>query len=382
MSKPRVLVCVRRLDLGGAETLESNLACDLAKIGAETFLIAQYSKKDFKGGEKAHYWKSKGVKEVFFLNAAGILGILKSIFRFFKIVKENKIDIVITSNSGLDSIFGLANFFLKIKHVVAFHTYPGEEFVHSKAALLWKRLLKKVDYYYFISEYVQRKCSELLKLDIEKSKVVYNTFFKTNLIEGYDLRRQLGLAPDDKIVVAVGRIENRKGCDLAVKYLDSIIKSNPKVHLVFVGDEYIGKAIDSGLVGFKGEVESLIDKARLRNSIHFAGFCTNIHQVLSQSDLLLHLARHEGFGITLLDAIYSGIPIVASNIGGIPEVLMDTPYDVFNGDDQVGIQGEVNRLLEMDSSLKNEMTENAKSILSKFTKENRAKEIMNIINKL
>lgn len=71
------------------------------------------------------------------------------------------------------------------------------------------------------------------------------------------------------------------------------------------------------------------DEARLRlaaaglDNLHFAGEVANVGDYLAACDLFLYPSRHEGLGSTLIDALVAGLPVVATAVGGIPEIIRD-----------------------------------------------------------
>jgi len=73
----------------------------------------------------------------------------------------------------------------------------------------------------------------------------------------------------------------------------------------------------------RAELEALCDQLQLRKHVHFAGFRDNIHDYLSRAEFFVLSSVTEGISITLLEAAASGLPIVATRVGGNPEVVAD-----------------------------------------------------------
>src|ERR1039457_1608433 len=113
----KVLIAVRNISYGGAEILECRLAVALNKRQIHTDLLSQYCLNDFDMESDKRRWQKAGVPEVIWLKAKGLFGVLFSIFRLARIIKKNKYDYVITTNTGLDSIAALTRINCKFNHV-------------------------------------------------------------------------------------------------------------------------------------------------------------------------------------------------------------------------------------------------------------------------
>jgi len=119
----------------------------------------------------------------------------------------------------------------------------------------------------------------------------------------------------DKIVIlSVGRLSPEKGHDVGIRALANIFESNPDLNL-----EY--KIIGHGPL--RGELESLVKHLDLGEVVHFYGKMQHddVRQQMQTADLFLHPSRSEGLGKVLLEAQACGLPIIATNAGGIPEAV-------------------------------------------------------------
>ncbi len=131
------------------------------------------------------------------------------------------------------------------------------------------------------------------------------------------LRQQYGLQDDTKLndtklVLNVARLEDFKGQDVLLKAWVAIVAENPKAKLWIAGTG----SQEAALKGMVAELD-------LQDSVRFLGFVSQaeVHALMEAADLFVLPSREEPFGIVLLEAMAHGLPVVASKVGGIPEVL-------------------------------------------------------------
>ena len=140
-------------------------------------------------------------------------------------------------------------------------------------------------------------------------------------IEDFDLpyskeecREKLDLPIDSRIILFVGTLSPHKGPDVLLKAMPKIIKNIPNTKLVFVG---------SGRM--KEELEALSRRLGLGKYVKFAGFVEESLKTFyyNSADVfcLPSVMKHEIFGIVNLEAMACSVPIVASKIGGVPDVV-------------------------------------------------------------
>jgi L-malate glycosyltransferase len=117
------------------------------------------------------------------------------------------------------------------------------------------------------------------------------------------------LLPGRLHAVMVGRLTPVKGIDIALSALARVTTDVPW-HLNLVGE---GTR--------QAELEDLVVRLNLRDRVSFLGFRRDVHALLAHSDLLIMSSRHEGLPYALLEAMSLGLPTLASDVGGLAEVL-------------------------------------------------------------
>ena len=131
-----------------------------------------------------------------------------------------------------------------------------------------------------------------------------------------DLRRHLGLPEHRRFISYVGRLSSEKGVDLLLQAMAGFCASGPDdVDLLLVG---------SGVM--QTEMESQVKQMGLEPRIRFCGERSHdeIADWISASDVFCLPSRSEGCPNVILEALASGRPVVATRVGGVPELLTDS----------------------------------------------------------
>ena len=175
-----------------------------------------------------------------------------------------------------------------------------------------------------------------------------------------ECRRKLGLPLDKNIVLFVGNLILYKGPNVLIRAIPKIVKKVPNTLFIFVGK---GK--------MRNELEKLANKLGIRNHVRFTGFveeCLKPFYYKSADIFCLpSVMSTESFGIVNLEAMACGIPIVASRIGGVPDVIKDGENGLLVPPKYVNsLASSIIYLLE-NEGVRRKMGKNAKEIVKNFT---------------
>ncbi|MEG3754557.1 glycosyltransferase family 4 protein [Psychromonas arctica] len=128
-----------------------------------------------------------------------------------------------------------------------------------------------------------------------------------------EIRESFHIHKSDFLITAVGHFIEVKGWDIAVPAFAKVCKSIPNARLLLVGK----KTSDS----FYQKIVEQINFFNLKDKIIFAGNRSDIPEILKVSDLFILPSRSEGTPAALIEAMASGLPCIATNAGGMPEVI-------------------------------------------------------------
>ena len=133
-----------------------------------------------------------------------------------------------------------------------------------------------------------------------------------------DLRGELGLPTDAKLLLTIGQIGLRKGLDVWSEAAVTAGQRDPRLNFVLVGERFSTKPES---VQFDQAITDRFTDAGMANRLHRLGYRDDVPRLMAAADLLVHAAKQEPFGRVLLEAAACGLPIVATDVGGTAEML-------------------------------------------------------------
>lgn len=122
-----------------------------------------------------------------------------------------------------------------------------------------------------------------------------------------------------KVVSIIARLDRLKNQKIIVEAAPQIIKIHSDVLFLFVGKETPGR---DGR-GYQRELETAIKAAHLENYFKFLGFCYNVEEIISLSDIVVLTTPKESFGLVLIESMAMEKPVIGANGGGVPEIITD-----------------------------------------------------------
>jgi len=213
-------------------------------------------------------------------------------------IRERRMDLVHTHLSTSSVNGGLAARLAKVPAVSTVHGLSG------------RLSFKFSDHLIAVSEQVK---NHMVEQGIPSSRVsvVYNGLNLDEFHADSDASRlALGLAQVGPVIGTVSRITALKGVDDGIRVIGMLKEHFPNLCYVVVGD---GDALD--------EVRAVTENLGLTKSVRFVGYQNDIRPYLAAMDLFLFPTHKEAMGVALVEAMATGLPSVATRVGGIPEVL-------------------------------------------------------------
>jgi mannosyltransferase len=135
-------------------------------------------------------------------------------------------------------------------------------------------------------------------------------------VDKAEAKRALGLDPAQKIAGCFGRVRHQKGTDLFVDAMIRLLPERPDWSAVIAG-----RATPQH-VEFENRLKEKVKAAGLADRILFVGEHTNINDWYRALDLFIAPQRWEGFGLTPLEAMATAVPVIATDVGAFPELIV------------------------------------------------------------
>jgi len=178
-----------------------------------------------------------------------------------------------------------------------------------------------------IEKHLTRKCSKVLTISEwlktfavqmgvpeEKIDVVYYGMKSPEIDKNSkpELRKELDIPVGDIVYLIAARLIPQKGHTYLLEAFRKLRSEADNVLLLIAGEGKLEK-----------ELKQKADSLGLGSSVRFLGFRKDIHSVMRSCDVFVHPSLWEGFGIVLLEAMHASLPVVASDVSAIPEVVAD-----------------------------------------------------------
>ena len=295
----KIVQVMPEFGLAGAEIMCENLTYELTKMGHSVTVISMY---DYHSSITSRLEK-EGI-DVRYLDKKPGLD-LSMVRKIKKILKETKADVVHTHRYCAQYAVPAA-ILAGVKHRV--HT------IHNIAQKENGRLARKLNRFFFkhchvipvaLSELIRDSVVKEYRIDKDKIHVVFN---------GIDLSRCL---PKDDYTIKdvfkilhIGRFSTQKNHIGLLKAFQLFHDKYSDSELWLIGD---GEK--------KNEIEQYVQDNNLENNVKFLGLQENVYEYLHNADVFALPSNYEGVPMTLIEAMGTGLPIVATNVGGIPDML-------------------------------------------------------------
>ncbi len=191
-----------------------------------------------------------------------------------------------------------------------------------------------------------------------------------------ELIKEFNFPSDAKIIINVGRIQEWKGQDIAIKAFIEISKSFKNVFLIILGEPTFKSDQE-----FLNKLKAMVEYNHLQDKVIFAGQRMDIAKFFKGSDIILHSTKEESFGLVIIEGMLARKPVIATRSGG-PEEIIDHNINGFlvKPNDTEEIVHYIKAIFE-DSEFSLKISENAYSKASNlFTSEKSTKRLEEIID--
>lgn len=162
-----------------------------------------------------------------------------------------------------------------------------------------------------VSQAIMQKMINVFHIPAAKIEIIYNGINLDEILNNSRPPPDLSML-SHPIIGTVGRLHKLKGHETLIKSMTVVRKHFPQANLIIVGD---GEE--------KTKLEKLTKKLKLEEYAYFLGIRNDLPRLLNLMDIFVFPSIEEGLGIALIEACAAGKPCIASNVGGIPEIIED-----------------------------------------------------------
>lgn len=343
----KVLILTTHLNAGGITSYLLTLCQNLIKKECELFIVSS-------GGDKENEFSSIGVILINMdirTKSELSLKVYKNILPLNSFIKENQID-MIHAQTRVTQV--LAQYLKAVCQVPVVTTCHGffKRRVFRRMFPCWG------DQVIAVSSAVESHLIQDFKVNPNRIKLIPNginvsQFKSLSREEKIILRKKFDLG-DELLIGLTARLSDVKGQDILIKAFKKIMDKVPNAKLLLVGKGKLEK-----------DLRALVQDLKLHKHVIFRITTENVMEYLSILDVFAAPSRQEGLGLSILEAQASGLPVVASRVGGIPSIIKEEETGLLvEPEDVDGFAEAVLRVLR-DCDLARKLSQKGKEFVEK-----------------
>ncbi len=147
---------------------------------------------------------------------------------------------------------------------------------------------------------------------------------------------QFGIPEGARTILGVGRLHPQKGWRHLLNAVEPLLKDDPVLHVLIIGEGPQRKAL-----------EAWVRQHELSRQIHFPGWQADVAGIMRSSDMLVLASEWEGMPNVVLEAMAGGLPIVATDVAGVAELMPDDQHnELIKPNDTLGLRAGIQRVLQ------------------------------------
>lgn len=373
----KILLVITKSEIGGAQVFVLNLASALKKLGVDVEVAAGY------GDYLLDELKKKNIP-CYYMNSlkrdVSIFSAFYFIYDFYRLLRNKHYDVIHLNSSN--TLFGAVSaFFISNRPKILFtfhglslldHNYQIDWFIRKSSKIYFKIFLKLVDKSVFVS---QLNCVESINSQLVKDgEVIYNgldqnelEFLSKERARAFFSEKCNADFSDSYLMGSTGRLAYQKNYEFLI---NNFLKIREKINNVKV--LVIGDGPD------REKLKSLLTQHNIQNDFFLAGSLKDSYQYIKAFDIFTLPSRYEGLSISLIEALFAEVPILASDVGGNCEVVGKDSGQLYKLDD---IDDYINKM----TTIKNDpqkYIEHNKLLKDKFSLDKMANEYLRLYTSL
>jgi glycosyltransferase involved in cell wall biosynthesis len=297
----KVLQIIPMFKLAGAETMCENLCKALRNQGCDVVAVSLYTEHT----PITDRLENAGIKVVYLGKKKGFD--FSTFVKLYQLMKKERPEVVHTHIYAARYALPVAAFCGIPKKIHTVHNIAQQE--QAKAGKIVNKFMFKhcgvVPV--ALSEEVKKTVEEVYELPAEQIPVIFNGVDLSNCKVKEDYTKK-----DEFKIVHIGRFMDVKNHAMILKTFAMFSKRHMDAKLQLIGEGELRK-----------DMVHLAQELGVENSVEFVGLQSNVYPWLHNADIFILPSKFEGMPMTLLEAMGTGLPIIASAVGGVPDMLTD-----------------------------------------------------------
>ncbi|MFZ0040422.1 MAG: glycosyltransferase [Solirubrobacteraceae bacterium] len=335
---------------GGAERLAAGLARSLPRDRFETWVCSTRSGPDG-GGEPD---PRDGVRYMSLERRTK--WDLPRLRRLADLMREQRFDVVHAHMHGSNAWASVFGSLYRVPVILA-HEHNWS-YADDRMRILLDRwfISRLATRFIAVSEANRETMMRLEHIPDEKIIVLPTAYVPHDINRPLDLRADLGLPANSLLVGVAAYFREEKALDVLIRAMAIVTRQIPEAHLVIAGKG-----------DCKAELERLVDDLTLREHVHFLGSRRDVTSILDDVQLGAMSSDWEGMPLFVFECMATHTPIVATNVGGLPEIVDNGETGVLVPPrDPDALAAAISRLLT-DPSYRDRLADAAGERLGQFT---------------
>jgi glycosyltransferase involved in cell wall biosynthesis len=226
-----------------------------------------------------------------------------------RLLRRERVDVIHAHKFG-SNIWGVVFGRLCGVPVVVTHEHGWSFEGRAKMIMDRELIARGSDAFIAVSREDRRRMIELEKIDPETAVFVPNGIPALPPPSGRDVRAELGIGPDDPVVTSVGFLRQPKAMDVLIDAAARIVPRFPSLKVLIVGEG-----------ADRPVYEALIDRLGVGDTVKLLGLRSDVPDLLAASDAAVLSTNSEGSPLSVMEYMDAGLPVVATRVGGIPDLI-------------------------------------------------------------
>jgi glycosyltransferase involved in cell wall biosynthesis len=296
---------------GGLELSILKLASEFNKRMADCLIIVPPDTSLAQHAVRSHL-------NVKFLKTKWKHGDVAASIHLARILRSQRIDVVVIMQSKDMSIVTIAHMLYPYAKLVF---YQGMQFGINKRDIFHTWMYSHLSLWITLTKKMKQEVIEHTRMPQERISVIpLGTDihrFDPSLYDQKTTRQRFDIPQSKRVVGMLGRLDPQKGQEEFIRTFPILLKHQTNLRFVIAGDETEGQQ------GFKKNLRDLSIELGVSDEVQFIPFTDAVPEFMSAIDIFVLPSHAETFGVVLVEAMAMGKAIVATNSGGVPEIITD-----------------------------------------------------------